>query len=79
MVPIVWIGALLFICGMLLMARTAIFRGNMSEPHPTPRDPAGVTLEPSHRGLRFLGFTQNWPGIALAVVGALMLLLGGFA
>jgi hypothetical protein len=79
MVPIVWIGALLFICGMLLIARTAIFRGDMSEPHASADDQAGVTLEPSHRGLRFLGFAQNWPGIALAVVGALMLLLGGFA
>jgi hypothetical protein len=77
MVTIVWIGALLLIGGFLLMARTAIFRGELSEPHAAASDPSGPTLEPYHRGLRFLGVKQNWPGIAMVVVGALMLLVGG--
>jgi hypothetical protein len=76
MMPIVWIGALLVICGLLYMARTAIFRGEMSEPHTAADDPVGVTLEPSRRGLRFLGLTANWPGLALMAIGALMLLWG---
>jgi hypothetical protein len=76
MLPVVWIGALLFICGIVLMARTAIFRGEMSEPHASRRGSGDVTLEPRHRGLRFLGVAANWPGIALAVVGGLMLLWG---
>jgi hypothetical protein len=76
MVPIVWIGALLFICGILFMARAAIFRGDMSEPHATSHDRAGATLEPDRRSLRFLGVSANWPGIVLTVVGALMLLAG---
>ena len=76
MVPIVWIGALLFVCGVLFMARAAIFRGEMSEPHTSAYDPGGLTLEPNRRGLRFLGFPVNWPGILLMVVGALLLLLG---
>ena len=76
MMPIVWIGALLVICGVLFMARAAIFRGNMSEPHATATQPGGVTLEPNRRGLRFLGLGANWPGILMMAVGALMLLWG---
>jgi len=79
MVPVVWIGALLFICGLLFMARSTIFRGDMSQAHSSAYDPAGLTLEPNRRGLRFLGVKANWPGVALIVVGALMLLLGTFA
>jgi hypothetical protein len=77
MVPMVWIGALLFICGVLWTARTAIFRDQLSEPHPTA--PGGVTLEPHRRGLRFLGLGKNWPGVALIVIGAILLLLAGLA
>jgi hypothetical protein len=75
MLPVVSIGALLVIGGFLWTARTAIFRGELSEPHPATED-AGVTLEPERRGLRFLGLSANWPGIAMMGVGALMLLLG---
>jgi hypothetical protein len=79
MVAIVWIGALLFIGGLLYMARIAIFRGNLSEPHSSAYDPGGLTLEPNRRGLRFLGLAANWPGVLLMVIGALMLLLGAIA
>jgi hypothetical protein len=78
MMPTIWIGALLVIGGLLYMARAAIFRGNLSEPHPTAYDPRGVTLEPQHRGMRFLGLHENWPGIVMLVIGALLLLLGVF-
>ena len=78
MVPVV-IGALLVICGLLFMARTAIFRGDMSEAQHPAVDPGSVTLEPERRGLRFLGLKANWPGTVLIVVGVLMLLLGAFA
>ena len=79
MVPIVWIGALLVICGLLYMARKAIFRDNMSDSRPSPNDTATPTLEPHHRGLRFLGLSENWPGFALMGIGALLLLLGAAA
>jgi hypothetical protein len=78
MVPTVWIGALLVIGGLLYMARTAIFRGNLSEPHAPAYDPGAVTLEPERRSLRFLGLQANWPGIVMAIVGALLLLFGAF-
>lgn len=76
MVPTVWIGALLFIFGILFMARSTIFRGRMSEPRASASDAGGLTLEPSHHGLRFLGLGVNWPGVLMMVAGALLLLWG---
>jgi hypothetical protein len=76
MLPIVSIGALLVIAGFLWTAHTAIFRGELSEPHATAGEKGGVTLEPRQRGLRFLGLRANWPALAMMVVGSLMLLLG---
>ena len=78
MMPAVWIGAVLVICGVVYMARMAIFRGDLSGPHAPAYDPGSVTLEPFHRGLRFLGVQANWPGIAMIVLGALLLLFGAF-
>ena len=77
MVPILWLGALLVVCGMLFIARKAIFRDELSEPHASPDEPGGLTLEPHRRGLRFLGLKANWPGMLLMAIGALLLLIGG--
>ncbi|MGO4834798.1 hypothetical protein AB4144_21320, partial [Rhizobiaceae sp. 2RAB30] len=65
---------LLVICGIALLARSAIDRGKLSDSHVDPV--AGQTLEPSHRGVRFLGLGQNWLGLLLIVVG-MIALLGG--
>ena len=67
------IGALFVACGLLYMAGIAVYRGRMSEPHLSNGESAG--LEPRHRGLRFLGLKANWPGLVVAAVGAVMLLL----
>jgi hypothetical protein len=67
------IGALFVFCGLLYMAGIAVYRGQMSEPHSSNDESAG--LEPRHRGLRFLGLKANWPGLVVAAVGAVMLLL----
>jgi hypothetical protein len=77
MVSILWIGAFLVVCGLLVMARTAIFRDELSDPHASPDEPGGLTLEPQRRGLRFLGLKENWPGALLMAIGALLLLIGG--
>ncbi|WP_246800738.1 hypothetical protein [Mesorhizobium amorphae] len=34
----------------------------------------GPTLEPSRRGLGFLGLSQNWPGLLMVGVGLILLL-----
>ena len=71
-----WLGALLVICGVVQLAWSAINRGRLSDSHTDPL--AGRTLEPSHRGLRFLGLGQTWPGLLLIAIGAIVLLSGAF-
>jgi hypothetical protein len=74
---VIWLGALLFVIGIVLLAGQAIWRGRMSEP-----GPAGLgsrnTLEPAHRGVRFMGLGSNWPGLLLVALGAILLLFGGY-
>jgi hypothetical protein len=74
---VIWLGVLLVVVGILYMAGQAIWRGRMSEP-----GPAGLgsrnTLEPAHRGVRFMGLGPNWPGLLLVAAGAILLLVGGY-
>jgi hypothetical protein len=74
---VIWLGALLFVIGIVLLAGQAIYRGRMSEP-----GPAGLgsrnTLEPAHRGVRFMGLGSNWPGLLLVALGAILLIFGGY-
>ena len=72
----IWLGALLVIGGIVYLAGQAIWRGRLSG---EGRSSAGTgTLEPPSRGVGFLGFESNWPGIAAIVLGAGLLLFGGF-
>ncbi len=73
---VIWIGALLVIGGMLYLASQAIWRGRLSG---EGRSSVGSrTLEPPRRGVGFLGLGSNWPGVVAIVVGAAMVLLGGY-
>jgi hypothetical protein len=75
---VILIGALLFIGGVLYMAGATLRRGQLSDPEPDRLAPnlatPGPTLEPSRRGLRFLGLAANWPGLLMMAAGAIMLL-----
>jgi hypothetical protein len=75
---VILIGALLFIGGVLYMAVATLGRGRLSDPAPERFNPnlatSGPTLEPSRRGLRFLGLAANWPGLLMMAAGAAMLL-----
>ncbi|PBC05111.1 hypothetical protein [Mesorhizobium sp. WSM3860] len=75
------LGALLTIAGVVYMAGATLRRGRLSDPaSAAPDRPApelatpGPTLEPRRRGLRFLGLSQNWPGLAMMAVGIVLLL-----
>lgn len=75
---IIWLGALLVVCGLIYMVYEALRRGRLSgteRPAPGPRD---GTLEPRRHGLGFLGFAGNWPGLALMGAGFLLMLIGAF-
>ena len=72
---LIGLGALLVLCGVLYMIRTAIWRGPLSG-----RDssrPTRGTLEPRRRGLGFLGVGTNWPGFLMMAIGAVLLVAGG--
>ena len=68
------LGALLVLGGILYMARTAIWWGSLSGLRSS--GPVPDTLEPSRRGMRFLGLGANWPGLVLMAIGAVLLLSG---
>jgi hypothetical protein len=69
------IGALLALAGIVYMAMAAIKRGKLSDPGPNLNDTVQPTLEPRRRGMRFLGLSVNWPGIALFVSGLALIVL----
>jgi hypothetical protein len=68
------LGALMVLAGVVYMAWAAIRRGRMSDPTPNPNEAGKPTLEPRHRGVGFLGWEANWPGLVLVALGALLLL-----
>ena len=74
---VIWLGALLVIVGVIVLANQAIGRGRLSRPGVSASAPVD-TLEPPRQGMRFLGLGANWPGILLIVIGGALLLFGGF-
>ena len=71
---VIWLGAFLVIAGVIFLAKAALDRGRLSGTKEAPADVRDGTLEPQHRGLRFLGLASNWPGLALMAFGAVLLL-----
>ena len=71
------IGALLVVGGVVYLASEAIWRGRMSG---AGQSSAGTrTLEPPRRGVAFLGLRSgNLPGVIAVVLGAILLLAGGW-
>lgn len=69
------IGALLVACGVVYMAIAAISRGRMTDPHSSPGNQTGPTLEPRRAGMGFLGAKANWPGVLIAAIGLILLLM----
>jgi hypothetical protein len=75
---LIWLGALLVVAGLVLMAGQSIFRGRMSGQGRTSATASAGTLEPPQRGVRFLGITMNWPSMAVIGAGVLLMLIGSF-
>lgn len=73
---VIWLGALLVLAGVVLLASQAIWRGRLSGQGAPLTEPA-ETLEPPRQGMRFLGLQSNWPGLVAIVLGAALLLIGG--
>lgn len=67
------LGALLVVGGIVLAAARTASRGKLADPHATAPGKRTDTLEPRGRGAR-LSIKADLPGIALIVIGALLLL-----
>ncbi|MEO5324040.1 hypothetical protein PV773_12020 [Mesorhizobium sp. CC13] len=77
MAMVMWIGALLLGCGVVMSALSAVYRDQLSNSRADTE--VGRTLEPRHGGMRFLGIGRNGPALLLIVVGAIILLFGALA
>jgi hypothetical protein len=75
MVPI-WIGALLFLGGILFMAAQPELRGRLSGGRLHSAEPSD-TLEPRNPSRGF-GIKANWPGFALVALGTVLMLGAAF-
>jgi hypothetical protein len=73
--PMIWLGALLVLSGVMFMAAQAIWRGRLSGRRSRAAAVDANTLEPRKPGAG-LGLTKNWPGLALVALGAILLLAG---
>lgn len=69
------LGALLILGGLVLLAAQPIWQGRLSTGRRATAVTPEPTLEPSRPGAGF-SFKENWPGLALMVLGGLLLLVG---
>ncbi|WP_088346854.1 MULTISPECIES: hypothetical protein [Rhodomicrobium] len=72
---LIWLGALLILCGVLFMALQPILGGRFSRLRRVRPARPGNTLEPEQPASG-LGFSANWPGLAMLALGAVLLLVG---
>jgi hypothetical protein len=75
--PAIWVGALLVLGGLLTLAAPPVWRRHVSGRQPRPRL-GRDTLEPREPWVD-IDPEEDWPGIALVVMGAILLLAGTFA
>lgn len=73
---IILIGALLVIAGVLSLVATAIWKRPTNGPNRVRAGETGRTREPSARDITIFGLSGNWPGLALMVLGGILLLAG---
>jgi hypothetical protein len=71
----VWLGVILIFIGLLFVLAQPIWRARFNAVRRTGSAPSSVTLEPRQPAAGF-DPKQNWPGIALIVLGGILLLVG---
>ncbi|SMF50124.1 hypothetical protein SAMN02982989_2707 [Xaviernesmea oryzae] len=73
------LGAILVVAGLLYQFREALGRRRLSEPHRPDQAGSKPTLEPRRQGVGFLSIRRNWPGLAMMIAGAILLIFGAYA
>lgn len=75
--PLVAIGAILILVGVVLAAVRTAQHGRLSQPHSRGASARPDTLEPSGEGQR-LSIKADLTGLALIAIGAVLMLAGAF-
>ena len=73
----IWIGALLIVAGVVLMAVQTIRRGRLSDARPPEPGARVRSLEPTGPGRR-ISLKEMVPGLALAALGAILMVATPF-
>lgn len=71
---VVFIGALAVLAGVIYLGVAAIWKGPLSRSKSSSA--AAHTLEPRGWGITVFELSRNWPGLALVLVGCLLMLAG---
>jgi drug/metabolite transporter (DMT)-like permease len=74
-VTLIWIGALLIVGGVVFTAIPPIWQGRLSRLRRVHARRPSNTLEPEKPGKGF-DLQTNWPGLAMLVLGAVLMLVG---
>jgi drug/metabolite transporter (DMT)-like permease len=74
-VTLIWLGALLILAGVVVTAMPPILQGRLSRPRRLRTTRPSNTLEPERPAKGFDPQT-SWPGLAMIVLGAILLLAG---
>lgn len=75
--PLILIGVALIIAGVVLSTLRTLRRGRLSEAHEPDTGAPRDTLEPTGKGDE-LSLKADLPGIALFVLGAILIFFGAF-
>jgi hypothetical protein len=70
---LIWIGALLIICGVLYGAAQALWGGRLSDARLGRATKAGASLEPRQSAKAF-SFKTHWPAFVLILLGSILIL-----
>ena len=70
---LIWVGALLILCGVVYGAAQALWRGRLSDARRGGTTRAGASLEPQ-QSPRSFSFKTHWPAFALILIGGILIL-----
>jgi hypothetical protein len=70
---LIWIGALLIVCGVLYGAAQALWAGRLSDARLSSSKRTGISLEPQQSTKSF-SFKSHWPAFALILLGSILIL-----
>jgi hypothetical protein len=70
---LIWVGALLIICGVIYGAAQALRRGSLSEVNPGGMSRSEASLEP-RESMRSFSLKAHGPALGLIILGSILIL-----